>query len=231
MIGTVDNPELAGKVICGLWYGHERLGPVGMKVLTRAKFKCVECGFVSRTSKKFAHGFMVPVDLKHPGLAARTVEGASSLCPFCAAAKAINWSVVEHPALHGEILPAAGSLIWLPDMNQAKLNLIATYISVNQNCMEVTHPLFESLHQADLAFRARKAHLASNIPLYKEDSDSDFARALALLPNEFTASRDEVLKGVRYWPNVTYWAAHAKYWAQATYKTIEEKNNIFFEGG
>lgn len=230
MIGTVDNPELAGKVISGLWHDHERLSPVGMKVLTRAKFKCVECGFVSRASKMIPHGFMVPVDLNHPGLAARTVEGATCLCPFCAATKAINWSVVERPALHGEILPVTGSLIWLPDMSQAKLNLIATYISVNQNCMDVTHPLFESLHQADLAFRGRKAHLANNIPLYKEDSDSDFARALALLPNEFMASRDEVLKGVRFWPNVAYWAPQARYWAQATYKTIEEKNK-FFEGG
>lgn len=229
MIGTVDNPELAGKVISGLWHDSERLRPVGMKVLIRAKFKCTYCGFVSRTSRKIPHGFMVPVDLKHSGFAARTVEGSLCLCPFCAAAKAVNWSAVEHHAQHGEILPVAGSLIWLPDMSQAKLNLLATYIAVSQNCMEVTHPLFESLHQADLAFRARKAHLASNIPLYKEDSDSDFARALALLPNEFMASRDEVLKGVRFWPNVSSWAPQARYWAQATYRQIEEQNK-FFEG-
>jgi hypothetical protein len=229
MIGTVDNPELAGKVISGLWHDNERLKPVGMKVLSRAKFKCTYCGFVSRTSKKIPHGFMVPVDLKHSGFAARTVEGALCLCPFCAAAKAVNWSAVEHHAQHGEILPVAGSLIWLPEMSQAKINLLATYIAVSQNCMEVTHPLYESLHQADLAFRGRKAHLASNIPLYKEDSDSDFARALALLPSEFMDSRDKVLKGVRFWPNVASWAQQARYWSQATYRKIEEQNK-FFEG-
>ncbi|MDZ5605228.1 hypothetical protein SJI00_20865 [Pseudomonas sp. RP23018S] len=215
------------KIICGLWHEHDRLKPIGMKVLTKANFKCSQCGFVSRSSKRIPHGFMVPVDLNHPGFAASSIDRAICLCPFCAAAKAINWSAVEHPAHHGEILPVAGSLIWLPEMPQAKLNLIATYIAISQNCMDVTHPLFESLHQADLSFRGRKAHLASNIPLYKEDCDSDFARALALLPNELMASRDKVLKGVRFWPNVVYWGPQARYWAQATYKAIEEKNKFF----
>lgn len=229
MIGTVDNPDLAGKVIQGLWHANDKLHSVGMKIIANAKFTCQECRFVSRTSKKVPHGYMVPVDLSHPGLAARSLKGAQCLCPLCASVKAINWSTVEHPAQHGEILPVAGSLIWLPEMEQGKLSIIATYIAVSAHCMEVSHPLFEVLNQADISFRGRKAHLASNIPLYKEDSDSDFSRALALLPNEFKDARDESLKGVRFWPNVSFWSAQARYWSKAIYEPIEGTHKYFEE--
>lgn len=229
MIGTVDNPDLAGKIIQGYWSANEKLKGVGMKVLNKYSFKCQSCGFVSRTSKKVPHGFMVPVDVSHPGLAAISIKGAKCLCPLCASALAINWSVVEHAAPHGEILPVAGCLIWLPEIEQSKLSLVASYIAVSTNILDVTHPLAQTLNDADIAFRGRKAHLASNIPLYKEDSDSDFARALALLPNEFYSSRDEIMTGVRFWPNSNFWVGQAKYWFQATYRPLEKENSFFNE--
>lgn len=229
MIGTVDNPDLAGKVIQGHWCNNEKLQKVGMKILQSSGFKCRSCGFVSRTSKKVPHGFMVPVDVNHPGLAALELKGAQCLCPLCASALAVNWSVVEHPAMHGEILPVAGCLIWLPEIEQSKLSLIASYIAVSSNCLDVTHPLADTLNHADISFRGRKAHLASNIPLYKDDSDSDFSRALALLPNEFHSSRDEVMGGVRFWPNTNFWVSQARYWYQATYRPLEKANTFFDE--
>ncbi|MEC4242117.1 MULTISPECIES: hypothetical protein [Pseudomonas] len=229
MIGTVDNPDLAGKVIQGFWFANERLQKVGMQVLDKAGFKCYSCGFVSRTSKKIPHGYMVPIDIQHPGLAALQLKDAKCMCPLCASALAVNWSVVEHPALKGELTPLAGSLIWLPEIEQSKLSLIASYIAVSTHCLDVAHPLAEALNHADISFRGRRAHLASNIPLYKEDCDSDFSRALALLPNEFHSARDEIMSGVRFWPNSSFWVSQAKYWFQATYLPLEKANNFFDE--
>ena len=229
MIGTVDNPDLAGKVIQGFWYANEKLQKLGMQVLEKYNFKCCSCGFVSRTSKKIPHGYMAPIDRSHPGLAALKPKEAQCMCPLCASALAINWSVVEHPAVNGEIVPLAGSLIWLPEIEQSKLSLMASYIAVGTHCLDVTHPLAETLNHADISFRGRKAHLASNIPLYKEDYDSDFARALALLPNEFYSSRDEIMSGVRFWPNSSFWVNQAKYWFQATYLPLEKANKFFEE--
>lgn len=229
MIGTVDNPELAGKIIQGIWSTNDKLHKVGMKILNNAGFKCHSCGFISRASNKVPHGYMCPIDVTHSGLAALSTKGGICLCPLCASALAINWSVVEHPAPHGEILPVAGSLIWLPEIEQSKLSLISTYIAVSSNCLDVTHPLADTLNHADISFRGRKAHLASNIPLYKEDCDSDFARALALLPSEFHVSRDEILSGVRFWPNSNFWVKQAQYWVQATYRPLEKAIKYFDE--
>lgn len=227
MIDTVDNPQLAGKVIRGGWFENTRLQKVGMDILARSNFTCRECGFVSRSSKKIPHGYMVPINLSHPGLAALSNKESLCLCPFCASAKAVNWSVVDHPAQHGEVVPAAGSLIWLPEMSQNKLSLISTYIGVSAHCMEVTHPFFEVLNEIDISFRGRSAHLSSNVALYKEDCDSHFAKALSLLPNEFKETRDETLKGVRFWPRAAYWSAQSRYWGQATYQNLENMKKIF----
>ncbi|NWD58423.1 hypothetical protein HX878_27290 [Pseudomonas veronii] len=224
MIGTVDNPQLAGKIIQGLWYDNKQLKDVGMDVLRAAGFACKYCGFVSRASTKVPHGYMVPVDVSHSGLAALRFDGAICICPFCASALSINWSVTEHKGNHAEVLPVAGNLIWLPDVTQAKISLVASYVSVGISSMDVGHDHAKALLEIDLAFRIRKPFLASNIPLYKNDSDSDFARALSLLPNEYYEFRDEVLKGVRFWPNSAFWKKQSHYWLVSTYKPIEAKN-------
>jgi hypothetical protein len=221
MIGTVDNPDLAGKVIQGIWYESERLKGVGMDILAKHCFKCSACGFVSRPSKQVPHGYMVPVDSGHPGLAALTLKTATCLCPLCASAIAVNWAVADRHSDRAEIVPAAGSLIWLPEVTQAKICLVATYTLVGVNALDSTHDLASVLNDADTAFRGRSAHLASNIPLYKNDRDSDFARALALLPEEYYEYRTEVLEGVRFWPSSSFWVKQAEYWNAATYQSLE----------
>jgi hypothetical protein len=223
MIGTVDNPDLAGKVIRGIWFAREDLRKVGMEVLTSANFTCKYCGFISRTSAKVPHGYMVPVDIKHSGLAVLNSNTGICLCPFCASALAINWAVAEHKAEHGQILPVAGNLIWLPELEQAKISLVATYTVVGVNDLDVGHDFAKTLKETDLSFRIRKPFLANNIPLYKNDKDSDFARALSLLPAEHYQFRDEVLKGVRFWPNASFWKAQSHYWFHSTYKPTEDQ--------
>jgi hypothetical protein len=220
MIGTVDNPSLAGKIIQGLWFGNERLKSVGMQILLSAGFKCSSCGFVSRPSKTVPHAYMVPVDPSHPGLAAQSLKAGKCLCPLCASARAINWSVVEHRTDHAEVLPIAGSLIWLPEIEQSKISLISTFTMSGINHLDMSHDLAETVKHADGAFRGRKTYLANNIPLYKEDRDSDFARALSLLDSEYYEFRAEVLKGVRFWPNSSFWKVQTHYWLKGVYETM-----------
>lgn len=229
MIGTVENPDLAGKIIAGLWYENEKLKDPGMSVIKNARFTCKLCGFSSRGSKAVPHGYMVPVNRRHPGLAAASEKGAECLCPICAASLAINWAVVERKGEHAVVDAASGSLIWLPEMQQSKISLIATYVLVGVNTLDVTHPHATTLSNAELSFRARSAYLSSNIPLYKDDCDSDFAKALALLPTEFYGYRDQVLGGIRYWPNSEYWSRQSKYWYKATYEATEQKLNVMDE--
>lgn len=221
MIGTVDNPDLAGKIIQGLWYENKQLRDVGMEVLRSAGFVCHYCGFVSRASTKIPHGYMVPVDVAHSGLAALSFGSAICLCPFCASSLAINWSVAEHKGEHAEVLPVPGCLIWLPDVPQSEISLVASYVVVGINSMDVAHDHAKTLLEMDLAFRIRKPFLASNIPLYKNDKDSDFARALSLLPKDYYEFRDEVLRGVRFWPNSAFWKMQSNYWLMSTYKPTE----------
>lgn len=223
MIGTVDNPDIAGKVIQGGWFSNKDLNPVGLKVLNAAAFTCKYCGFISRPSTKVPHGFMVPVDINHSGLAALDASKAICLCPFCASALAINWSVAEHKGEHAQVLPVAGNLIWLPEIEQTKISLVATYVVVGVNDIDVGHEFAKTLKETDLSFRIRKPFLANNIPLYKNDKDTDFARALSLLPVEHYEFRDEVLKGVRFWPNSSFWKAQSHYWLHSTYKPTEDQ--------
>lgn len=222
MIGTVDNPDLAGKIICGKWYSDTRLQLGGMKILEDSKFTCSKCGFASRASRKVPHGYMIPVDLEHAGLAALESARGVCLCPLCASALAINWSVAEQRTDNAEILPVPGYLIWLPEMDQHKISIVASYVLVGVNHLDVDHDLADTLNYVNGAYLGRKAHLASNIPLYKDDRDSDFALALSLLPTEYYEYRSEVLKGVRYWPNANFWREQSKYWMHGTYRPIEE---------
>jgi hypothetical protein len=221
MIGTVENPDLAGKIISGLWFENEKLKDPGLAVIQRARFTCKLCGFSSRGSKVVPHGYMVPVNRSHPGLAAVSEKGAECLCPICAASLAINWAVVERTADHAVVEASSGSLIWLPEMPQSKISLISTYILVGVNTLDVTHPLVTTLSNSEMSFRSRSAYLSSNIQLYKDDCDSDFAKALALLPTEFYGYREEVLGGIRYWPNSEFWAKQSNYWYKATYEAHE----------
>lgn len=193
-----------------------------MVVLRSANFTCKYCGFVSRPSQKIPHGYMVPVDLAQSGLAATRAKGSICLCPICASALSINWSVAERKADHGQILPVAGNLIWLPEMSQETISLVAAMTLVGINDLDVGHELAKTFKDTDLSFRIRKAFLANNIPLYKNDKDSDFARALSLLPVEHYVYREEVLRGVRFWPNASFWKKQSRYWFHSTFKPAED---------
>lgn len=222
MIGTVENPGLAGKIIQGKWFDNEKLSETGMRIIKGARFTCRRCGFRSRPSKKIPHGYMVPIDVRHPGLAALEVEHGECVCPICASAMAINWSVVHQHQQHGEVTPAAGELIWLPEVDQRKISLTASF-AITMLCQsDSTARLYGTAFDTDTAFRARKAHMAANLSLYKNDQDADFAKALSWLPREYYQHRESILEGVRFWPSASSWKSQTAYWYAGIYKPLME---------
>ena len=215
MIGTVDSPELAGKLILGGWALNKALSDVGFTILDRDRYTCHHCGFKSLPSKKVTHGFMVPVDLTSPVLIARQVDSGKCLCQLCASALAVNWSVVRQTPDEDS---APGCLIWLPEFTQQKISIVASLILATSNNVSPSHHLYEATSHALTAFKGRTAHMAANVQLYKNDKDEEFVRALALLPSEYLEYREQALKGVRFWPNPKFWAKSSHYWLKAVYE-------------
>lgn len=215
MIGTVDSPELAGKLILGGWALNKSLSDVGFSILERDRYTCQRCGFNSRPSKKINHGFMVPVDTNSSILIAREVKFGTCLCQLCASALAVNWSVLKQTSDEDS---APGCLIWLPEFTQDKISIVASLILATSNNVSPSHHLYEAASHALTAFNGRTAHMAANVHLYKNDKDEEFVRALSLLPSEFHEYRAQALNGVRFWPNPKYWAKSSHYWLKAVYE-------------
>ena len=223
-VGTVSDPILFGKLVSGGWTENPTLYAVGMSVLKKSRFTCKFCGFATRQSRKVPHGWMLPVDLKHPAFIARDAEKSICICPFCAASQAINWAV-KPIATGRKSEPAPGRLIYLPTMSQEALNRLAlTVVSISSARTGAHHSEQESAaRDIDATFLALNQELHSAVPVFHEGMDYEFANALALLPEELYSMREEVIGGVRWWPHYKHWVDQGFYWSQATFKPLQSQ--------
>lgn len=223
-VGTVLNASLFGKIMTWGWFENPRLKESGMRVLTRAAYTCQSCGFASRPSRQVPHGFMVPVDRSHAGLASLNPETGTCLCPLCASVEGINWSVVG-TVLGGQMVDPPGMFIILPAMSQVEINRLALHtLSIIASCgANMSSALASSARDVDAAMTALNQEVGISVPFYR-GKDSDLARALALLTDEFYSQRDEIIGQLRWWPNMRYWREQGLYWMKSTYSTIQEKD-------
>lgn len=222
-LGTVLNAPLAGKVISGLWLSNEKLRAPGLEVLSRSSFTCEYCGFISSPTQDVPHGWMLPVNTKNPGLLVVNATDGVCVCPFCASALAVNWSVSPKD-IGSKSLPAPGMLINMPHMTQEEVNRMALHVVSVLACRKVNKQ--SSIEIAainiDNAFVSLNTDLAGTLPIYRYGEDAAFSRALALLPNEFYQFRDEIIGPIRWWPAVNYWREQGLFWMKATYADFHE---------
>lgn len=215
-MGTVGNAELTGRLVLAGWASNPKLEVPGMKVIKRHRYTCQYCGFISRPSKQVLHGYMVPVDFRHPALLV-TGENGTCLCPFCACYISINWSVIGRYS-GGKDHPAPGMLIHCPWLTQRQVSLIALHAVSISACRTVgSTTTFESAAiDVDATMVGLNHEIGAVLPIYR-GKDSDFARALAMLPEEFYEDRAQILANLRWWPTMSFWSAQGMYWMKSTY--------------
>lgn len=223
MIGVVRNESLAGKIIQGGWERSEALRGVGYSVIESHKYKCSSCGTQSVKSAKHRSGMMIPVDTSHSGLAATKASGATCLCPLCASALAINWSVVKHVGSNDELM-SAGFLIYLPFQSQSDVSRLAVFTLA---CLQKpnSHPFFSVATDIDAVMGGLAEEVSRKIPIYN-GSNADFAKALALVPDEYYEQREQIIGSLRWWPNMAYWADFGKYIHKTSFSVFEKSFNL-----
>lgn len=226
-LGTVLDPMLFGKLVTGAWYTNAKLKEQGMKILSRSKFTCESCGFASRSSKQVPHGHMVPVDRCHPALLVLDRKG-ECLCPMCASALGVNWAVAGVVQAE-KVIESPGILIAQPVLSQVEINRIALHVIsvLASRTASDSSPLSSAARDIDAAMTALNQELGA-IPFYR-GKDSDFARALALLPERYYEQREQIIGQLRWWPNVRFWREQGAYWMQATYKAVQDKDKALQE--
>lgn len=223
-IGTVLDPVIFGKLMAGGWLDNEKAKVAGMQILRKNKFTCSSCGFVSRSSVQVPHGYMIPVDYAHPGLLAAHGDG-DCLCSICAASIGINWSVtIEGQGDSSAGVP--GMLIAQSRLTQVQINRLALQV-ISLLASQPT-PQLSKLQSAardiDAAMTALNHELGGSIPFYR-GNDSDFARALSLIPQEYYEQREDILGSLRFWPNVRYWKEQGVYWMKSTFEDMLASDN------
>ncbi|MDH4602460.1 hypothetical protein [Pseudomonas syringae] len=222
-LGTVLNASVAGKLISGLWLSNAKLRTPGLEVLTRSDFTCKFCGFISKPTDNVPHAWMLPVNPSNPGLLVLRQDDGICLCPFCASSMAINWSVAPKD-LGTKQLPAPGMLINMPHMTQEQVNRVALHVVSVLACRKVNKQSSVEIAaiNIDNAFVSLNTDLAGTLPIYRYGEDAGFARALALLPEEFYQFRDEIIGPIRWWPSVNHWREQGLYWMESTYADIHK---------
>lgn len=221
-LGTVSNAALAGKLIAGGWVSHPELLSIGRVVLQRYKFTCQGCGFQSRPTKQVPHGWMLPVDLQHPGLLALKEGVGICLCPLCASTLASNWSVA--PVIAGsKELPAPGMLVLLPHISQVQLNRLALHlVSIHASRKVAQQTSLEAIAvSVDSVISSLSKDVQSKLSIYRDGKDAEFCRALSMLPNDYYQYRDEIIGPVRWWPTMAYWREQGAYWMTQTFDALQ----------
>lgn len=222
MIGVVQNESLAGKIIQGAWLHNDKLRDIGYAILQKYDYKCQVCGIQSKPSKVYRDGMMIPVDLKHAGLAATNEKDGLCYCPLCASAAATNWSVVS--TVTGDVKNIApGFLVCFPNKSQADVNRLALFTLINTQRPNDS-PLFSAATDINVTMVRLAKEIAQHIPIYRQNSgDADFVKALSRISDKFYKERAQIIGPLRWWPNMSYWDDYGKYLYAATIRAYENK--------
>lgn len=223
MIGVVRNELLAGKIIRGEWRHNKKLQDVGYEIIKKHNFKCSGCNIQSLPSKVYPSGMMVPANLKHAGFAALSIDGATCLCPLCASALATNWSVVA-TVDDSKVVKSPGFLVFMPYQKQADLTRLAIFAMA---CLQKPndHPFFSVATDIGIVMNGLADEVGKRVPIY-DGNNTDFVKALSLLPDEYYEKRSEIIGVLRWWPNMSYWEEFARYIYKANFRAFEKNYGL-----
>ena len=228
VLGTVGLQDAAGKLLQGAWLNRDELRLPGLALIKKSRYVCSYCGYQSRGSDAVPHGYMTPIDPSRANwfFTESSVSGHVA-CPFCASCQCLNWSVKGMTTGIGQkeqtVVP--GILISFPWLTQRQINWIALHsLSINSRKSNSSNgPIYAIARDVDAVMVALNHELVANLPIYR-GKDSEFVRALSLLPNKYYKYREKIIGDVRWWPNLAFWQKEGLYFQAATYRGLEEKH-------
>jgi len=169
------------------------------KILKRDDYTCQACGWRSERYQEIHHR-----DHNHKNFYESNLE---TLCPLC------------HQVFH---LPSAastngGSIIWLPEISQAHLNLLcigifSTQRNTKNQWVGITRTLYGALE-------ARKAWMDENL---SRADPGILAQLLLNIPPEKYEKRHEWLAHLRLLPSASRFEEAAEYWYSMYFKPVPE---------
>ena len=179
------------------WDQNSKMKKIRDQILKRDRFVCQGCGWRSERWQEIHHK-----DNNHNNFDPMNLE---TLCPLC------------HQIFH---LPTAastggGSLIWLPEMSQAQLNLL---------CIGVFVALHQGPSRVQAAARALFHQLESRKALMEEQLGSCnpglLAQVLLRMTDDEKKKQDYMLSSVRLLPYHTRFQSAISYWSEESFKHV-----------
>lgn len=171
------------------------------KVFERDNHTCQACGWRSRKYQEIHHR-----DNNHSD---HSLDNLETLCPLC------------HQVFHLPIAASTsgGTIIWLPEMSQASLNLLCIGLFVTMKNKGAKHggvarTLFSTLE-------ARKAFVDENLG---RSDPGILAQVLLNLKPEDYERREEFVGALRLLPYLSRFETQVEYWAGTQFKKLPEED-------
>lgn len=178
--------------------GSRRLSKLRDKILVRDNYTCQGCGWRSKQWQEIHHK-----DGDHRNNKESNLE---TLCPLC------------HQVFH---LPQAGatgggSVIWLPEIDQATLNRMC--ISIFVAMRDPKHPFHNTANLINGDFEARRATMEA---AFGCSDPGIVAQCLLKMKDEDYKNRSEYLKPLRLLSHPSRFQYEIEYWEAAHFKDIK----------
>ena len=177
------------------WDQSSKMSKVRNQILKRDDNTCQGCGWRSERWQEIHH--------RNGDHSDYNLDNLETLCPLC------------HQVFH---LPTAaatsgGSIIWLPEMTQAQLNLIciAIFVAIRDNRSRWKHPA-QALFQQ---FEARKAIMEEQMGSCDPGA---LAQVLIKLSPEQYQERQKIISPLRLLPYHTRFQTAIEHWATVDFK-------------
>lgn len=183
------------------WEKHKILTPAFKeKIFERDDYTCQACGWKSKKYQEIHHR-----DSNHSN---HSEDNLETLCPLC------------HQVFHLPIAASTsgGTIIWLPEMSQASLNLLCIGLFIAMKTKGAKHggvarTLFSTLE-------ARKAFVDENIG---RSDPGVLAQVLLNLKPEDYERREEFVGALRLLPYLSRFETQVEYWAGTQFKKLPEE--------
>ena len=178
--------------------GLRALRKIRDKILARDNYTCQACGWVSRQWQEIHHRNADHADHQEKNLV--------TLCPLC------------HQVFH---LPQAaatngGTIIWLPEVEQAELNLICASLFV-----AMRHPKGKWASSARAIEGVFQGRIAVAEDFLGRANPGFLAQALLRLRPDQFEKRNELTRALRLLPHPSRFQSEIEYWDKACFPDQE----------
>lgn len=172
-----------------------RLLKIRDRILKRDNFVCQGCGWRSERHQEIHHRNDDHRDFRDSNL--------ETLCPLC------------HQVFHLPLvaLNSGGSLMWLPEMTQAEVNLLCIPLFVAMKADR--HPWYASARQMYSLFQNRTVFMETKLG---SSDPADLAQVLVNLTPDRYAQRETMVGSVRLLPHPSRFQMAIDYWNAAYFQ-------------